>query len=816
MFFIVLCLKFCTLNFQLFLNGFSCMKNINNLYILFFVCFSLKIQAQTYVLTGNVKDKNDKPIVGASVRTDNNTSGTVTDEKGIFTILLDKGYHSIEIKYLGYLPERPFLNVEKDTSIFITLTEVVNQLEQALITADRPTENIRKPVLGVVQINNKVLKKIPAAFGETDLLRGLQMLPGVSTVGEASNGINVRGGSTDQNLLLLDETPIFNPTHMFGLFSVFPPDATSRAELYKGNVPSRFGGRASAVLDVAVENPNLDSLRFEGGISLISTRALVSTPLIKEKMGILASVRGSFTDFLLPLISKKDFENIRAKFGESCIKLSYIPNSKNAFFFTSYYSRDFFQTNLLGTIGNINAKTTQNDYSTTNLALKHFHTFKENLSLSTSVISVDYIPQLLLPEVGADNKVVYKSSVGYRQLKSNIDYFKNGHQMKWGFSASYYTLNAGQLIPNNSPSINPLQLPQENALESALFAEDNFDITDKISVSAGLRYSYFMNFGAIDVRTYQEGQPLSDLTVTNVKSYKSGEIAKTYGGLEPRLGLRYTLDKSSSLKLAYNMMRQYIQVITNTTTPLPTSRWKASDEHIKPVVSQALSLGWFKNFSDNRFETTLEAYYRLTDNILDYKQGANLLLQSFVETELLRGVNKSYGVELMVAKKKGERTGWVSYTYSRSLNQVDEGDYFLQRINDGKWFPANYDRPHTFNAFYNYNYNKFHNFSFTFTLSSGRPFTSPKGNFSYQGTLYPFFDERNNDRIPAYHRLDFSWNILTTIKEGKRWKNYWSVSIYNLYGKGNPYSIYYKDRKSYALKIFAAPIFSLAYNLKFE
>jgi TonB dependent receptor/TonB-dependent Receptor Plug Domain len=740
----------------------------------------------------------------------------VTDENGGFSVPLSRGFHTIEIKFLSFLPERPFINVVSDTTITVIMTEIVNQLEQAIITADRTTENIRKPVLGVLQINNKVLKKIPAAFGETDLLRGLQMLPGVSTVGEASNGINVRGGSTDQNLLLLDDTPIFNPTHMFGLFSVFPPDAVNRAELYKGNVPSRFGGRASAVLDVAIENPALDSLRFDGGISLISTRATVNTPIIKGKMGVLASARGSFMDFLLPIISKKNFEDTQAKFGETCVKLSYIPNDKNTFFLTSYYSKDFFQTGLLGTIGNINSKITQNDYSTLNFALKHFHTFKENLSMSTSAIYVDYKPKLILPEAGVDNKVVFQSSVGFRQLKSNLDYYKSGHQMKLGFTASYYSINPGELVPNNSPSVNALMLPKENSLETGLFIEDNFDISSRISASAGLRYSYFMNFGPSDVRLYQPNLPLSDLTVMNIKTYNSGEIAKTYGGFEPRLGLRYTLNKSSSLKLAYNMMRQYIQIITNTTTPLPTSRWKTSDEHIKPVVSQALSIGWFKNFSENRYETTLEAYYRATDNVLDYKQGANLLLQPYVETELLRGINKSYGVEFMVAKKKGERTGWLSYTFSRSLNQVDDGPEFSQRINDGKWFPANYDRPHTLNAFYNYNFSKFHNFSFTFTYSTGRPFTSPKGVFAYQGSTYPFFEERNNNRIPAYNRLDFSWNILTTIKEGKRWKNYWSVSIYNIYGKGNPYSIFYKERKSYTLKIFAVPIFSLAYNLRFE
>jgi TonB dependent receptor/TonB-dependent Receptor Plug Domain len=647
-------------------------------------------------------------------------------------------------------------------------------------------------------------------------LRGLQMLPGVSTVGEASNGINVRGGSTDQNLLLLDDAPIFNPTHVFGLFSVFPPDATSRAELYKGNVPSRFGGRASAVLDVAIENPSLETTKFDGGISLISTRGTLTTPLIKGKMGLLTSVRGAFTDFLLPIISKKDFKDTRAKFGEGCAKLTYFPDAKNAFFLTSYYSRDFFQTSLLGTIGNINSKLTQNDYSTTNFSLRYLHTFHQNLSLTTTAVYSDYVPNLILPEVGADNKVVLRSSVQYRQLKSHIDYFTNGHQLKMGINGIFYGINAGELIPNNSPTINPIKTPIENALETAAFVEDNFDITPRISASLGLRYSYFMNLGAATVRSYLPDLPLSDATVSSEKVYKAGEITKSYGGAEPRLGLRYTLDNTSSLKFAYNLMRQYVQIITNTTTPLPTSRWKTADTHIQPLVSQAYSVGWFKNFSENRFETTLETYYRATNNVLDYKQGADLLLQAHPETELLQGINQSYGVEWMLAKKKGENTGWLSYTYSRSLNKIDAGTNFLQRINDGNWFAANYDRPHTLNAFWNFNYNKFHNFSFTFTYSTGRPFSSPKGTFSYQGVLYPFYDERNNSRLPDYHRLDFSWNILTTLKAEQKWKSYWSVSVYNLYGRGNPYSVFYKDLKSYQLKIFAVPIFSLAYNVKFE
>ena len=353
----------------------------------------------------------------------------------------------------------------------------------------------------------------------------------------------------------------------------------------------------------------------------------------------------------------------------------------------------------------------------------------------------------------------------------------------------------------------------EYGLESALFVEDNFNITPQLAASAGLRYSLFMALGPNNVRQYEPKLPLSIGTIIGSTAFNQGEISKTYGGLEPRIGLRYDVSKSTSIKFAYNLMRQYLSTISNTTTPLPTSRWKSSDTHIKPQVSQATSLGWFHNFKDNIYEMSVEAYYRLTDDILEYKQGANLLLQEYPETELLAGKNRSYGTEWMFSKKKGDWTGWLTYTFSKSLNKVAQ-------INDGTWFPSNYDRPHTVNAFWNLNYNQFHNFSFTFTYSTGRPYSSPNGTFSFQGTNYPFYPARNNNRLPDYHRLDFSWNILTTLKEEKRWKNYWTFSVYNIYGRGNPYSIFYNNKngllKSYSLKIFAAPIVSLAYNARFK
>jgi hypothetical protein len=774
--------------------------------------------SKNIVLKGCINDGLGNPIPNASIEIDYDVYRFLSDDKGCFDVKLTTKTHAITVKSIGFLTENFAIDLTSDSTITIVLKEVVNQLEQVIITGDRGTDNIRKPI-GIAQLNTKILKKIPAALGETDLLRGLQMLPGVSTVGEASNGINVRGGATDQNLMLLDETPIFNPTHMFGLFSVFPPDGVSKAELYKGNVPSRFGGRVSSVLDVSLENPAMDSFRLEMGVGLVSSRLLLDIPVIKGKLGFIVTGRGAFTDFLLPLVSKKNLSNIKANFYDGSFKGIYRPDNKNSFFFSAYVSNDFFQTTLLGTVANINAASTQNAYKTLNFSLRHFHSFNSKMSLSSSVVYVDYEPKLLLPEKNVDNTVRLESGIFYRQFRSNIDYQTKKHQIKAGITSAYYKLNPGELIPDKSVSVNPQKTNLEYGLESALFVEDNFDILPNLVASAGLRYSYFMSFGPNEQRLYDPNLPISQASVIGIQSFKKNEVVKAYGGFEPRLGLRYDLNKSTSIKFAYNLMRQYMQTVTNTTTPLPTSRWKTSDANIRPQVSNAYSLGWFKNYKDNIYELSLEAYYRHTDDIIDFKPGANLLLQQYPETELLIGQNRAFGIETMVSKKKGDWTGWLSYTFSRTLNQVANSNFPTQQINDGNWFPANYDRPHTINAFASLGYNKFHTFSFTFTYSTGRPLSRPFGSFEFQGQRYPYYPERNNDRMPDYHRLDFSWNILTTLKETKRWKNYWTFSIYNIYGNGNPYSIYFNNSsgslKSYALKIFAAPIISLSYNAKF-
>ncbi|GAB4016131.1 TonB-dependent receptor [Spirosoma migulaei] len=775
-----------------------------------------------YTLSGTVRDSaSHQPIVRAAVVLDyeKSTTGTYTDAEGHFSIKTRIGQHILVVRSLGFVPFRTTINLRENTVLNVRLPSVSSQLEEVVVTSKGYDRNVRQPLLGVSQINIATLKKMPAALGEVDILRSLQMLPGVTSVGEAANGVNIRGGTTDQNLILLDDTPIFNPTHMFGLFSVFPPDAVGGLDLYKGNVPARYGGRAASVLDISLRNPDLNQFHLTGGVSLVANRLTVETPIIKGKLALMVSGRGAFNDFLLRAVSPR-FDNIRAKFGDGTAKLFWRVNDKNTVTAMGYYSQDLFQTNLLGSLANVNAVNTQYAQQTANGMVRWFHAFNDRLNLQTTALVAQYIPRILSTEDSTNNKVVLKQSLLQRQVKSNLNYQLENQKIEVGISGTHYRLNPGELIPGNSLAVNYQKTPIENALEFGIHAEDEISLSEKLAVSAGLRYSHFLNLGPSVVRRYVNGEVADATTVVDSTVYGAGQVTKQYGGLEPRLGLRYALTPNSSIKLGYNLMRQYLQVITNTTTPLPTSRWKTSDAHIQPQVSQLFSAGYFQNSKNNIFELSAEVYWRSTQHILDYKPGADFLLQPYPETQLLPGKSKAYGLEVMVSKKKGELTGWVNYTFARTLNQVNQGVDFQQQINGGNWYRANYDRPHSLNMSLTINQGKHHSFSFNFAYSSGRPYTAPEGFIRYQGRTYPYYDERNQYRLPDYHRLDFAWNIYNPSMKNRRWQGHWTFTVYNLYGRKNVYSIFYRTEgqatNPYRLSIFGAPIPSLTYNFEFK
>lgn len=793
---------------------------MKKLYIFLFVIFCLSDGiAQNFKFSGSVKDTLDgKPLYKASVNIDFGKYGGLTDDKGNFNFSLPEGEHAVSIKFVGYRPIRETIYLYKDINKNYFIRPLENELEEVIVSSKGSEANIQRPLLGVSQLSIKTLRKLPAAVGEIDILRGLQMLPGVTSVGEASNGVNIRGGTTDQNLLLVDDIPIFNPTHMFGLFTAFPSEAASSVEVYKGNTPARFGGRVASVMDVALQKPSLEKFQMSGGISFVSNRLTINTPIIKDRLGIMVSGRASYNDFLLPIVSPK-LKDIKANFADLVTKLFWKINTKNTFTFSGYFSKDFFQTKLLGGIGAINASSTQYDYRSKSFSARWFSAISSNLNLQTTFVSADYVPKTLLPEVNSDNKVELVSGVKYQQIKSNLNYFRGKHTIEGGISATKYEISPGDLVPGTSKSVLSINTPKEYSLETGIHIEDEITFSPKATMTIGTRYSQFFALGPGNTNIYAPNEPKDDFSILDTLSYKKGQVMKSYGGFEPRMGLKYSISDKSSLKLGYNLMRQYVQVVTNTTTPLPTSRWKTSDENIKPQTSHLISGGLFHNFKSNIYEFSLEAYYRLTNNIIDFKPGADFLLSTNPETQLLQGKNRSYGLEVMFSKKKGETTGWINYTYSRSQNRVSEGSGFAEQINFGNWYSANYDRPHSFNASVIINQGTHHDFSFNFTYSTGRPYTLPEGLLIYQGRSYPYYGVRNNSRLPDYHRLDFAWNIYQPGMKDKRFKSHFTFTVYNLYGKKNAYSVFVRSQgtavNTYKLVVFGSPIPSLSYNFKF-
>lgn len=767
---------------------------------------------------GVVRDSSDsKPLESATIRIEQ--QGVFTDKTGKFSVLIPYGEYSVIVSMLGYRSFRRRIAFKQPTlRLEVSLVNVAKELDEVMVTTQGVDKNIERPLLGVTPLSIKTIKKIPAIMGETDILRGIQMLPGVTSVGEAANGVNIRGGTTDQTLMLLDDTPIFNPTHLFGLFSVFTPDAIAGLELYKGGIPARFGGRTASVLDVSMLNPSLTQTKVTGGISLVSNRATIEAPLIKNKLGLLVSARGSFNDFLFKLGSAR-LENIKANFYDVATKLFYKMNDKHTFTLSGYLSKDFFQTDLLGTIGNINATATQYDYRSVNASLKWFYLVNSQFNIQSTAIFTSYQPKTLLPELNTDNKVAIESEILYRQLKTNFNYIPNQqHRLEFGVSSIWYDISPGTLNPNKSTSVNYSAIPREKSIEAGIFAEDEITVNSKLTLSVGLRYAQYWSMGPTTLRQYQSDVPKSDFTVIDSTIYRAGQVAQTYGGLEPRIALKYSLNNSSSLKFGYNFIRQYLQVVSNTTTPLPTSRWATSNAYIKPQSSQLWSVGYFKNLKDNIYEFSLEGYYRQNENVLDYKPGADFLLQPYLETQILQGKAQAYGLEVMLSKKKGELTGWINYTFSRSLNQIKVSDRYEEQINGGKWYPSNFDRPHSFNSSLIIGQGAHHEFGFTFVYNTGRPFTVPSGIVRFDGVNYPFYQDRNNERIKDYHRLDFSWTIRNPSMKKRRWEGSWTFTVYNLYARKNAYSVYLRTEngiKAYQLTIFGSPIPSLTYNFKF-
>lgn len=761
-------------------------------------------------IAGYVKDdKSGEPIVGASVFADSTISPVTTDQFGYFSLTLPRGRHTIHLTDAGMRDTRRQVVLYSDGQLNVEMHEAVTTLKAVIVSADK-TSNTKSVQMGVNRLNIKTIRQVPVVFGEADVLKVVLTLPGVTSVGEASNGINVRGGSTDENLILFDGATIYNPTHLFGFFSSFNPDVVKGIELYKSAIPERYGGRVSSVLDVSMPDGNARKWTGTAGIGPLTSQLAIEGPIKKDKTTLVAGLRTTYSDWILnSLPSSSAYSNSKANFYDGNLRLTHVLNAKNTLYLMGYYSSDQF---------NLNNDTTYK-YSNASGNIKWKHIFN-NRSIALFTAGLDHYEYNISDTRDSLNgfRLGFKIDQGY--FRAEFTYAPNNkNQISYGLNTTYYKLHPGTYGPAGKESlISDSTIAPEQGLESALYLGDQYTVNSKLTVSAGLRYSLFNYLGPHDVYNYAPGLPREPGTVVDTSVYSGGKVIKTWGTPEFRVSARYTLSETGSIKASFNTLAQYIHMISNTVTVSPTDIWKLSDSHIRPQEGRQVSLGYYQNFAANTIETSVEVYYKWLDHYLDYKSGASLLLNPHIETDVLETKGKAYGVEFLLRKLTGKLNGWISYTWSRTLLRQDD-PLAGQSINNGNWYPASFDKPNNFNFIGNYRFSHRYSVSTNVVYSTGRPITLPLAVFNLDGSPGLFFSQRNQYRIPDYFRTDLSFIIDGNHRVKQATHNFWTVGVYNLTGRKNPYSVYFTQDngaiKGYKLSIFGTQIPFITYTIKF-
>jgi len=787
-------------------------ENVQNKKQIKTVSIGKKIKGNTqssYTLKGVIKDLNSgKPISNLALFVDALKKGVVTDDDGYYEISLPPGSHLLETKSFGSEDLLTRVVMYNNGELNLSLNENYEQLGEVYLETNSEA-NVTDVLGGTETINFEETKTIPLVLGERDILKVATTLPGISTAGEASSGYNVRGGKSDQNLILLDNGVIYNPSHFFGLFSALNPFTSGEINIYKGSIPSKYGGRLSSVFEISTKNASTQKFGGEASIGPVTANLALEIPVVEEKSGLLVGGRATFSDYILKNLDEESLKNSEASFYDLVGKYHHNFNENNKLEVTAYYSKDKFRVSSDSLFS----------YSNRLASLKFDHKFNAKHSGSLIFSNSDYQFNIDFEKDLQDN-----FRTGYRinesELKFDMDYKLNSkHRINYGVSSKLYVVDPGEIEPlGEDSSISALRIQQEKGLESAVFLEDSYKINEKFTVNAGVRYSIYAALGERSQRVYQDGLPKNDATVIDTVNYGSNELIKTYSGAEARISARYLLKPDLSVKAGYSNTYQYIHTLSNNTTISPTDIYKLSDANIEPQRATQYSLGLFKNLQENTYELSVEGYYKNSDNILDFETGANLFLNENVETEVLQGEGRSYGVEFLFKKTKGKLNGWLGYSYTKSEIKLD-GDFAEQKVNNGEFFPSNFDKPHDLSLVANYKITKRFSFSTNFSYQTGRPVTYPTGKFSFNGSDFITYSDRNKFRIPDYYRLDVSFNVEGNHKIKKLAHSFWNISIYNVLGRNNPYSVFFvtKDGQVKALQssIFSIPVPTITYNIKF-
>jgi hypothetical protein len=760
-------------------------------------------------LAGYVRDsKNGEAISGATVYVDSLSVGTTTDSYGYFSLTLPPGRHELHISSVGMQETIRQVLLHSDGKLTVELLDFVPTLKGVTIIADR-NSSIRNLQMGVEKLSIKTIRQVPVVLGEADILKVVLTLPGVTSVGEASTGFNVRGGSPDQNLILFNDATIYNPSHLFGFFSAFNTDVVKSVELYKSTIPEKYGGRLSSVLDVEGREGNSKKISGIGGIGPLTSKLMIEGPIVKDKTSFIVGGRTTYSNWLLHNLHNTAFKNSEGSFYDVDLHLSHTIDSKNSLYLNGYLSNDAFKLN----------SDTLYKYSNRNANLKWKHIFSNKLYgvLTSGYDHYEY-------NVSSESNAVSGFKVGFdisqSYIRTDFNYAASPkHFINFGLNSVHYKLHPGSFVPEGSQSlVVPDILDAEQGLESALYVGDQITVSPKFSMNAGLRYSIFNYRGPHSVYNYVPGVPREVVTITDTSFYSKGSNIKTYTAPEVRLAFRYSVGNDASLKLSLNTTAQYIHMLSNTTAISPTDTWKLSDPHIKPQQGDQVSLGFYKNFASNSIETSIEVYYRQIKNYLDYKTGANLVMNHHIETDVIRSQGKGYGAELSIKKLSGRLNGWFSYTYSRIFLRTDD-PLSGENVNNGKYYPANYDKPNIVNLIGNYQFSHRYSISLNMIYSTGRPITLAEGIYNYSGSQRLFFSQRNEFRIPDYFRTDLSVSIDGNHRLKQKIHNSWSFGVYNLTFRKNAYSVYFVEEngkiKGYELSIFGTAIPFITYNFRF-
>ena len=751
-----------------------------------------------FTVSGTVIDKKTgETIIGAIIRIQEvKNAGTVSNEYGFYSLTVAEGDYTMQINLSGYKSITRKIALHGNLREDFSLEDTTFVYDEVVITGEREDQNVSDPQMGTQKLDMKEANKIPVLFGEKDILKTIQLLPGIKSGGDGGSGFYVRGGSGDQNLILLDEAPVYNASHLLGFFSTFNSDAIKDVTVYKGNGPAQYGGRLASVLDVKMNDGNNKRYHVGGGIGLISSKLNVEGPIVKDKSSFIVTGRRTYADMFLKLSPDSTISNNTLFFYDLNAKLNYQLNDKNRIFVSGYFGRD--------KIGIANAFGIEWGNATGTFRWNHI--LNDRLFTNTSLIFSNYDYKISITSPSADFSIT--SKIRDYNIKHEFQFFPNpAHSIRFGINTIYHTVTPGQIKASEGTAINPIKLQDRFGLESSVYFSDEWLATSRLRISYGARMSMFNVLGEGDYFLFDDAGD-----VTDTLSFASFEVAKTFFIPEPRVSFAFILDSLSSVKAAYSRNSQNLHLLSNSTSSSPTDLWIMNSMTIKPEIADQISAGYFRNFMDNKIEFSFELYYKVMQNQIDYRNGANTQGNELVEGELLFGKGRAYGAELFVKKKYGKFTGWISYTLARSERNI-EG------INDGRWYPVRQDRTHDISIVAMYDLGEKWSLAATWVYNTGNAVTFPSGKYYVDGNVQFLYTERNGYRMPAYHRMDIcaTWQR----KKTEKFESSWNFSVYNVYARENAYAIIFREsetdpNQTEAVRIALFKIIpSVTYNFRF-